>query len=83
MWYNAESTVRPNSIDETLSNDYVYLRKNIQEVIREDVTYYIYKEKIVKKTDWDEYKEFLSQEEEITELQLAITELYKLIGGAN
>ena len=56
-WHNSESTVKPLSVDETLSKIVVYLRRNIQEEVRTDdqgneTTWYVYEEAEVDKTDY-------------------------------
>ena len=53
MWYYAEGKERPAIIDETSSKKWVYVRRNIEEFEREDVTDLEIKEKFYK---WEEMK---------------------------
>ena len=53
MWYYAEGKERPAIIDETSSKKWVYVRRNIEEFEREDVTDPEIKEKFYK---WEEMK---------------------------
>lgn len=80
MWYKTESTVRPSSIDNISSQEYVYIRKDITEEVREDVTYYLYKENKIPKKDWELYSQILTQENDISDVQMAICDLYEMIG---
>ena len=53
-WHNSESTVRPLTVDDTMSKIVVYLRRNIQEEVRTDdqgneTTWYVYEEAEVEK----------------------------------
>lgn len=53
-WHNSESTVKPLSVDDTLSKIVVYLRRNIQEEVRTDdqgneTTWYVYEEAEIEK----------------------------------
>ena len=48
-WYKSESTVKPLEVDETTSKKYIYIRKNITEVQKNDdeggtYTYFEYDE---------------------------------------
>lgn len=59
-WYNAESTERPLEQDLTSSKKYNYVRRNVEEVEREDtdgntITVFVYEELKVPKESWGLY----------------------------
>lgn len=64
-WYKSESATKPYLIDKNISQKYVYLRKNIEEIERKyemlEETYisYIYDEAIVTKEEYALYEEYL------------------------
>ena len=66
MWYRTEGGVRPQEVDETISNEYVFLRRNIEEAQREvdgeTVTVWVYDETKVPK---DVYPLFEKQQADI------------------
>lgn len=55
-YYKAESSIEPEVVDETLSKVFVYIRKNIQKVDRDENTFYEYEEA---KLTHEEYKQYL------------------------
>ena len=66
MWYRTEGGVRPQEVDETISKEFVFLRKNIEEEQREvegeTVTVYVYDEMKIPK---DMYPLFEKQQADI------------------
>ena len=56
-WYKSESATYPLEVDTTSSKRYNYVRRNITEVVKEDVTYYEYEELKIAKEDWGLYLE--------------------------
>lgn len=56
-WYNSESATYPLEVDTTNSRKYNYVRRNITEVVKEDVTYYEFEECKILKEDWGLYLE--------------------------
>ena len=61
-WIEAESTVRPNKLDKNSSKEYVYIRKDIEEISKTEedgstVTMYKYREKKIEKKDWEYYQQ--------------------------
>lgn len=54
----SQSSVRPKLIDTTSSKKVVYIRQNIAEVQKDDMTFYEYEEAKLTK---EEYKEYLSE----------------------
>lgn len=54
----SQSSVRPELIDMTSSKKVVYIRQNIVEVQKDDITFYEYDEAKLTK---DEYKEYLDE----------------------
>jgi len=80
MWIKSESKIKPVLIDTTSSQTVVYVRKNIEEVIRDDETLYVYDEQEVKKEDWDLYKTVLDNSSELADIEDALVEIANLIG---
>lgn len=56
-WYKSESATYPLEVDTTSSKKYNYVRRNITEVVKEDVTYYEFEELKIAKEDWELYLE--------------------------
>ena len=56
----SQSTEKPELVDTTSSKKYVYLRKDIVETQREDVTYYEYQEAKLTNAEYEEYLAELS-----------------------
>ena len=54
-WYKSESATYPLEVDTTSSKKYNYIRRNITEVVKEDVTYYQFEELKIAKEDWSLY----------------------------
>jgi len=80
MWRKSESKIKPVLIDITSSQTVVYVRKNIEEVTRDDETLYVYDEQEVKKEDWDLYKTVLDNSSELADIEDALVEIANLIG---
>lgn len=80
MWRKSESKIKPVLIDTTSSQTVVYVRKNIEEVTRDDETLYVYDEQEVKKEDWDLYKTVLDNSSELADIEDALVEIANLIG---
>ena len=80
MWRKSESKIKPVLIDTTSSQAVVYVRKNIEEVTRDDETLYVYDEQEVKKEDWDLYKTVLDNSSELADIEDALVEIANLIG---
>ena len=85
MWHKSESTNYPELVDEVSSNKFVYVRRNITEVEREDessgktITIYKYEENKIKKEDWETYKDIMNVKSGIASLEDAVCELTTLI----
>lgn len=56
-WYKSESATYPLEVNTISSKKYNYVRRNITEVVKEDVTYYEYEELKIAKEDWGLYLE--------------------------
>ena len=72
-WIEAESNVRPKDLDKISSKEYVYIRKNIEEVSKTEddgstVTMYKYLEKKIPKKDWDYYQQLESNADALESL---------------
>lgn len=82
-WVNAQSTIRPETLDTTSSRKYNYVRKDItEEVVPQEegdpITMYNYKELMVPKEDWDIFTSTIANDSRITDIEDVITEI---IGG--
>lgn len=88
-YYASSSTVKPSLVDETSSKKVTYIRRNIVEGTDDNGnTIYSYEECKLSKADYEKYikeeKENESQqkiaelEESITQLQVALVEVYEL-----
>ena len=62
-WYKVESTIRPSDTDTESSEIYNYVRKNITEEIKDDVTYYVYDEAKIPKESWGIYEELVATQD--------------------
>lgn len=73
MWYKTEGGVRPEEVDETISDTSVFLRKNIEEVQREvegeTVTVFVYDELKIPK---ELYPVFEQQQADIDYLTMIV-----------
>lgn len=61
MWYNVESTTRPELTDTTSSKKWNYVRRNIREEQRTDengetYTVFVFEEQKIDKNYWEMYK---------------------------
>ena len=85
MWKLAENSdnVKPLEIDETSSQSVVYVRKDFKEIPildeegQEIGSKWQYQENEVLKSDWETYKGLLETQSNITDIELAIVELYE------
>lgn len=78
MWYNSESKNKPELIDSTSSQKYVYVRKNITEIQREDETLYQYDEAKIPKDVYDIFRQQTESDSRLDEIEETIAEI---IGG--
>lgn len=86
MWYKAQmvGSLQPPEIDNFSSQEYVYIRKNIQQIEtenEEDPTTWEYDEQKIRKEDWELYQNIITNTNDITDVQLALCDLYEMIGG--
>ena len=85
MWKLTEnsSSEKPLEIDETSSQSIVYVRKEFKEIPvldeegQEIGSKWQYMENTIPKTDWETYKNLLDTQADITDIQLALVELYE------
>lgn len=73
-YYEAESTISPDTIDETSSKKYTYIHKNIEEYTKttdddSSITMYKYQEAKVSKEDYELYKSEILKDIKISELE--------------
>ena len=91
-WHKSESYVDPVLLDKTSSTKYVIVRRNVEEVEREEdeetVTVYQYDEKMIPREDWDTYESVMDNSSGIFDLAAmvdensqAIMDLAEMIGG--
>jgi hypothetical protein len=79
MWKESQSTVMPESVDNTSSNKYVYVRRNIREINTEDTgVLYIYEEYKIPKDVYEIFKNQMDVSTRVNDIEEVITEI---IGG--
>lgn len=82
MWYRAESTEMPTTIDSTSSQVYVYVRKNINVEQREDEnetrTVYVYDEAKIPKDIFEIFQAQTDSEARISDVEDILAEI---LGG--
>lgn len=83
MWYKSENcdNVKPDEIDIYSSKTCNYIRKDFKLIPATDdkPEHYEWLEQKVKKEDWDVYSKILSAETSITDIELAICDLYEML----
>ena len=85
MWKLTENSnsEKPLEIDEASSQTVVYVRKDFKEIPildeegEEIGTKWQYMENTIPNTDWETYKKLLDTQVDITDIQLALVELYE------
>lgn len=85
MWKLTENSnnEKPLEIDEVSSQTVVYVRKDFKEIPildeegEEIGTKWQYMENTIPNTDWETYKKLLDTQVDITDIQLALVELYE------
>lgn len=79
MWKESQSTVMPELVDNTSSNKYVYVRRNIREINTEDdEVLYIYEEYKIPKDVYEIFKNQMDVSTRVDDIEETITEI---IGG--
>ncbi len=79
MWKESQSTIMPELVDNTSSNKYVYVRRNIREINTEDDgVLYIYEEYKIPKDVYEIFKNQMDVSTRIDDIEETITEI---IGG--
>lgn len=78
MWYKSESNARPEMVDSNSSKKYVYVRKNITEIRRDDETLYEYDEAKIPKEVYDIFQSQSEANDRLDDIEEAITDI---IGG--
>ena len=79
MWKESQSTIMPELVDNTSSNKYVYVRRNIREINTEDEgVLYIYEEYKIPKDVYEIFKNQMDVSTRVDDIEEAITEI---IGG--
>ena len=88
-WYRNgnDSNEKPSAFDEDTSHYVVFVRKDFeQKEITDEQTgekrmVWEWMETKIPKEDWEVYKQCLENAQDITDLQLALVEVYEQIGG--
>lgn len=79
MWKESQSTIMPELVDNTSSNKYVYVRRNIREINTEDNgVLYIYEEYKIPKDVYEIFKNQMDVSTRVDDIEEVITEI---IGG--
>ena len=89
MWYEVEncSMTKPADIDKVSSGQYVYVRKNFEEVPEsgegEQVisAHWKWMEIKIPKADWELYEQVIGHGEALDDVYAALTELAEMIVG--
>ena len=85
-WKKVESAERPTELDTESSRVFNYVRKNITEETREQMSgetmiVFVYDELEVPKADWLLFNELSESATRITDVEDAVIELAEMIGG--
>ena len=88
-WYKERSSdnTHPAEVDETSSHFVVFVRKDFKEVewtdpeTGETKTVWEWMETKIPKEDWEVYKQCLENTQDITDLQLALVDVYEMVIG--
>ena len=83
MWYEAEATSAPRSIDDTSSKKYIYVTRNVTTEERVDdngtkYTVWVYEEAKIDRDFYPIYERQISDEARIADIEEVITEI---LGG--
>ena len=85
MWKQSENSnnTKPSEVDYSSSEKYVIIRKDFEEVenVEDEGTHWRYMENHILKEDWETYQEIITNTNDVTDLQMAICDLYEMIGG--
>lgn len=87
-WKMSQSNdgVKPEEIDRTSSAAVVYIRKDLKKIIVNDenggeLTRWEYMEQKIPREDWALYEEMMNNRNDVTDIQLALCDLYELVSG--
>lgn len=81
MWKEAEYSIKPEELDTTSSSKFVYIRKDIQLVTKDEGEVYVCKEQQLLKEDFELYSKVLGHDTELSEVRDAVIELSVLVAG--
>ena len=81
MWYEAEYTVMPAQIDNMSSSKFVYIRKDVECIEKENDKVFRCKEKRILKEDFDTYEKIIGHDIELSEVRDAVIELSEIVVG--
>ena len=84
-WKHVENSnlKKPLEIDSVSSSDYVYIRKNFIEIeeTEERPAHFEYDENEIPKADWELYQKLIIHEEQLTDTEIALVEIYEMLLG--
>lgn len=85
MWYHNENgdTIKPLSLDNTSSKQYVYVRKNfiLIEAHEDSAAHWSWDEIKIPKADWAIYESVMNHEAALEDVYAALAELAELMTG--
>ena len=81
MWKKVQGNNMPSTLEERPEEKLVYVRRNIHTIQVEDTTLYEYDEQCVKQEDWNTYYDIINDENDITDIQMTVIDLYEMIIG--
>lgn len=59
-WHKSESNSYPELLDKETSVKYVIVRRNVTTIVRDEIMYYQYDEKMIPREDWNVYEDVLT-----------------------
>ena len=82
MWETVEYSFEPTEFDDKSSSKFVYIRKHIECIKKDENDVYVCQEHCISKENWDMYKKIIGHDTELSEVQDALIELSKIITEA-
>lgn len=81
MWKKVQGNQKPQELLILEDENCVYIRRNIHKVEIEGDQLFEYEENCLSLDDWKTYQDIFINQTDITDLQLALVEVYEKIGG--
>ena len=79
MWKTVEYSFKPEDVDDKSSSKYVYVRKDIKCVKKDEDDIFVCQEQCILKDNWEIYKKIIGHDTELSEVQDALIELSQII----